>query len=111
MGRSLDNMSEQIRWSLDLRWQRPDAPNGFYGLKDCITMAKSDDPSFKVCSVGPAVRMACFDGEPCLPIAKVGSLPNAFYGLKDCIMKAKSNEVFMSFMVNLISFMGFMILR
>lgn len=41
-------MSEQIRWSLDLRWQRPTEPNGFYGLKDCITMAKADDPSFKV---------------------------------------------------------------
>lgn len=46
--RSLDNMSNQIRWSLDLRWQRPDLPNGFYGLKDCITMAKSSDPGFKV---------------------------------------------------------------
>ena len=41
-------MSSQIRWSLDLRWQRPNEPNGFYGLKDCITMAKADDPSFKV---------------------------------------------------------------
>ena len=50
--RSLDNRSNQIRWSLDLRWQRPDLPNGFYGLKDCITMAKSDDPNFKV---SPAV--------------------------------------------------------
>ena len=41
-------MSGQIRWSLDLRWQRPNEPNGFYGLKDCITMAKADDPNFKV---------------------------------------------------------------
>ena len=48
LGRSLDNMSSQIRWSLDLRWQRPDLPNGFYGLKDCITMAKASDPGFKV---------------------------------------------------------------
>ena len=46
--RSLDNMSGQIRWSLDLRWQRPNEPNGFYGLKDCITMAKADDPAFQV---------------------------------------------------------------
>ncbi|KAK9903937.1 hypothetical protein WJX75_000915 [Coccomyxa subellipsoidea] len=44
--RSLDNMSDQIRWSLDLRWQRPDLPNGFYGLKDCITMAKSGEPGY-----------------------------------------------------------------
>ncbi len=41
-------MSSQIRWSLDLRWQCPDLPNGFYGLKDCITMAKASDPEFKV---------------------------------------------------------------
>ncbi len=39
-------MSDQIRWSLDLRWQRPGLPNGFYGLKDCITMAKSDEPGY-----------------------------------------------------------------
>lgn len=39
-------MSDQIRWSLDLRWQRPDLPNGFYGLKDCITMAKSGEPGY-----------------------------------------------------------------
>ena len=30
---SLNNYSENIRWSLDLRWQVPDKPNGFYGLK------------------------------------------------------------------------------
>ena len=30
---SLENISDKIRWSLDLRWQRPDKPNGFYGLK------------------------------------------------------------------------------
>ena len=48
MRRSLDNMSGQIRWSLDLRWQRPGEPNGFYGLKDCIPMAKSGDPGFRL---------------------------------------------------------------
>jgi len=58
--RSLDNRSNQIRWSLDLRWQRPDLPNGFYGLKDCITMAKSDDPNFKV---SPATSV-CRSGHP-----------------------------------------------
>ena len=30
---SLENFSDKIRWSMDLRWQRPDKPNGFYGLK------------------------------------------------------------------------------
>lgn len=29
---SLPNMSKKIRWSLDLRWQRPDHSAGFYGL-------------------------------------------------------------------------------
>ena len=51
-------MSSQIRWSLDLRWQRPNEPNGFYGLKDCITMAKAGDPSFKVtCSSMPLLTL------------------------------------------------------
>jgi len=44
--RSLDNLSNQIRWSLDLRWQRPDLPNGFYGLKDCIVMAKAGEAGY-----------------------------------------------------------------
>jgi hypothetical protein len=33
---SLDNYSEKIRWSLDLRWQVPDKSNGLYGLKVCL---------------------------------------------------------------------------
>lgn len=45
--RSTENYSRNIRWSLDLRWQKPNEPNGFYGLKDSILMAKSDDPDFK----------------------------------------------------------------
>lgn len=45
--RSLENYSDGIRWSLDLRWQRPGEDNGFYGLKDCIPMARGDDPGFK----------------------------------------------------------------
>jgi len=34
--RSLPNLSEGIRWSLDLRWQRSDLPAGFYGIKECL---------------------------------------------------------------------------
>ena len=30
---SLENWSNQVRWSLDLRWQDPNKPNGFHGLK------------------------------------------------------------------------------
>ncbi|CAF1310839.1 unnamed protein product [Adineta steineri] len=33
--------------SLDLRWQKPNEPNGFYGLKDNILMTKNDDKNFK----------------------------------------------------------------
>jgi len=43
--RSLENFSKNIRWSLDLRWQRPDLPNGFYGLKDSILMRNSKNPN------------------------------------------------------------------
>ncbi|CAF1597011.1 unnamed protein product [Adineta ricciae] len=46
--RSTENFSEKIRWSLDLRWQKPDEPNGFYGLKENILMAKENDENFKL---------------------------------------------------------------
>ena len=36
--RSLPNLSDGIRWSLDLRWQRADQPNGFHGLKASVLM-------------------------------------------------------------------------
>eukprot|EP00884_Botryococcus_braunii_P019311 jgi/Botrbrau1/6063/Bobra.177_1s0003.1 len=45
--RSTNNLSSGIRWSLDLRWQNPAFPNGFYGLKPSILMAKSDQPEFQ----------------------------------------------------------------
>eukprot|EP00045_Choanoeca_perplexa_P007279 m.64590 g.64590 ORF g.64590 m.64590 type:complete len:398 (+) comp14008_c0_seq1:42-1235(+) len=41
--RSLNNNSDQIRWSLDLRWQDPALPNGFYGIKDCLLMRENGD--------------------------------------------------------------------
>ncbi|XP_030854236.1 uncharacterized protein LOC100893311 [Strongylocentrotus purpuratus] len=45
--RSLTNLSNNIRWSLDLRWQRPDKPNGFYGIKDSVLMRTEGDPNYK----------------------------------------------------------------
>jgi len=45
--RSLPNKSKGIRWSVDLRWQNPNQPNGFFGAKDSIVMAKANDPSFQ----------------------------------------------------------------
>ncbi|KAK7104220.1 phytanoyl-CoA dioxygenase domain-containing protein 1-like [Littorina saxatilis] len=46
--RSLANVSDQIRWSLDLRWQRPDHSVGFYELKDGILMRTKENPDMKV---------------------------------------------------------------
>eukprot|EP00730_Choanoeca_flexa_P018131 TRINITY_DN8800_c0_g1_i6.p2 TRINITY_DN8800_c0_g1~~TRINITY_DN8800_c0_g1_i6.p2 ORF type:complete len:402 (+),score=73.78 TRINITY_DN8800_c0_g1_i6:1297-2502(+) len=39
--RSLNNTSNKIRWSFDLRWQDPSQPNGFYGIKDCLLMREN----------------------------------------------------------------------
>ena len=41
-------MSDEVRWSVDLRWQRPDKPNGFYGIKDSVLMRSSTDPNHVV---------------------------------------------------------------
>ena len=46
--RSLENRSDKIRWSLDLRWQDPKKSVGFYDLKDCVMMRKADDPNYKI---------------------------------------------------------------
>ena len=46
--RSLENHSNKTRWSLDLRWQDPKKPTGFYDLKAPVVMRKADDPHFKV---------------------------------------------------------------
>ena len=35
---SLNNVSKEIRWSLDLRWQKSDLPVGFFGMKPGIMM-------------------------------------------------------------------------
>ncbi|XP_074644175.1 phytanoyl-CoA dioxygenase domain-containing protein 1 homolog [Tubulanus polymorphus] len=41
---SLPNKSNKIRWSLDLRWQNPDKPFGFFGVKKGVTMRTKDNP-------------------------------------------------------------------
>lgn len=45
--RSTENLSNSVRWSLDLRWQRPDEPSGFEGVKDCILMRTARDPNYR----------------------------------------------------------------
>jgi len=45
--RSLENHSENVRWSVDLRFQNPKDEAGFHtGLVDPIIMRKSDDPNY-----------------------------------------------------------------
>ena len=45
--RSLENFSEDVRWSVDLRFQNPKDEAGFHtGLVDPIIMRKADDPSY-----------------------------------------------------------------
>lgn len=46
--RSLENTSSGIRWSLDLRWQHPDLPDGAYGLKRAIRMTAPGDPGYVI---------------------------------------------------------------
>ncbi|XP_066304352.1 phytanoyl-CoA dioxygenase domain-containing protein 1-like [Branchiostoma lanceolatum] len=45
--RSLENYSDEIRWSLDLRWQDPNKPSGFWGDKDLVLMRTAKDPGYK----------------------------------------------------------------
>ena len=46
--RSLENRSDKVRWSVDLRWQDPKLPSGDEGGAGVIVMRKADDPSFTV---------------------------------------------------------------
>ena len=45
--RSLENYSNVIRWSLDLRWQKPGEISGMEGEKDCILMRTASDPNYR----------------------------------------------------------------
>ncbi|XP_076463481.1 phytanoyl-CoA dioxygenase domain-containing protein 1-like [Babylonia areolata] len=46
--RSLPNVSNDIRWSLDLRWQRADKDVGFYDVKPGILMRSRDQPDLQI---------------------------------------------------------------
>ncbi|WAR20076.1 hypothetical protein MAR_001914 [Mya arenaria] len=45
---SLPNMSDNVRWSLDLRWQRSSDPDGLWGLKKPVVMRVKDKPDFEI---------------------------------------------------------------
>lgn len=46
--RSLDNTSSSIRWSLDLRWQHPEQPDGAFGVKRTIRMTQPGNPNYTI---------------------------------------------------------------
>jgi hypothetical protein len=41
-------MSNDIRWSIDLRWQDPKQKFGFYGLKDGVPMRLATQPDLNI---------------------------------------------------------------
>lgn len=45
--RSLDNFSQKIRWSLDLRWQKYDEPNGLDDFKPNLVIRDTSNKQFK----------------------------------------------------------------
>ena len=45
--RSTENHSARVRWSVDLRWQRPGEPTG-YADSRMIPMRRKDDPSYRL---------------------------------------------------------------
>lgn len=42
---SLPNVSNEIRWSMDLRWQDARKPPSFHGLKDHVVFRTSENPN------------------------------------------------------------------
>jgi hypothetical protein len=44
--RSTENFSDIIRWSIDLRWQRPGLPSGMEGIKEPILLHTAADPDY-----------------------------------------------------------------
>jgi hypothetical protein len=45
---SVNNTSGNIRWSVDLRWQRSDRPLGFFGLKEGVVMRSSKERNLPI---------------------------------------------------------------
>ena len=45
---SLPNVSDGIRWSLDLRWQKDGTPDCLWGIKEGVTMRRASDPNYQI---------------------------------------------------------------
>ena len=54
--RSTENYSSRIRWSVDLRWQRPGERHGLEGVKDPILMRTAANPDYQIDWAGWAER-------------------------------------------------------
>jgi ectoine hydroxylase-related dioxygenase (phytanoyl-CoA dioxygenase family) len=54
--RSTENYSDRIRWSVDLRWQRPGERHGMEGIKGPILMRTAGNPTYKIDWAGWAER-------------------------------------------------------
>ncbi|KAJ8302008.1 hypothetical protein KUTeg_020995 [Tegillarca granosa] len=46
--RSIPNVTDTIRWSIDLRWQSSEKPDGFWGLKPGVPMRSAKNPDLKI---------------------------------------------------------------
>ncbi|HLJ55231.1 MAG TPA: phytanoyl-CoA dioxygenase family protein [Chthonomonadaceae bacterium] len=64
--RSTENLSDGVRWSIDLRWQRPGELSGFEGIKEPILMRTAADPNYRIDWAGWSAqnRIADAMGEP-----------------------------------------------
>ncbi|XP_062597342.1 uncharacterized protein LOC134258774 [Saccostrea cucullata] len=45
---SLPNVSNEIRWSMDLRWQDANKPSAFHGLKEAVVFRTEKDPNYVI---------------------------------------------------------------
>ena len=45
---SLNNTSNMVRWTVDLRWQKPDHNVGLWDLKEGVLLRSSKDPDMKI---------------------------------------------------------------
>ena len=46
--RSTENYSDKVRWTCDLRYQRPGEPTGFPAETELVPMRRSDDPGYRL---------------------------------------------------------------
>lgn len=62
--RSLNNASDKIRWSYDLRWQRPDEPEGFCTSCVAVTSCGMCDDDGRYRFRGVPTLVSCFVFSP-----------------------------------------------